>query len=77
MTTISELKNTYDRSTMKNNTFEKYIKKNAVQSYEDDCLCFEFSDGTYLTCDSLDPFKLSFAEVISPDMSLVFNLKQF
>lgn len=66
----------YNSSTLKNNRFEKAVRSLARDSYTDGSnTTYCFDDGYTLDCDSLDPFRLHYATLVSGDLSLVLELK--
>ncbi len=73
--TITNLEQTWGYSTLNTNYFAAFVKKHAVRSYKDgSALCFDFADGSSLSCDSLDPFSCKYAVYVSDDLQLVCNL---
>lgn len=75
--TINTLTNAYECSTLSNNLFESAVKSLAVSSTKDGAnTTFFFADGTTLDCDSLNPFALNYATIVSSDLSLVKELRK-
>jgi len=69
---LSRLEDAWGFSTLSTNYFSAFVKKYAVNSYKDgSTLCFDFADGSSLSCDSLDPFSCKYATYISADLRLV------
>ena len=72
---LSNLEQTWGCSTINTNYFSAFVKKYAVNSYKDgSSLCFDFADGSSLSCESLDPFSCKYAVYVSADLSLVLDL---
>lgn len=72
---LSNLEQTWGCSTLSTNYFSAFVKKHAVNSYKDgSSLCFDFADGSSLSCESLDPFNCKYAVYVSADLSLVRDL---
>ena len=72
---INKLINAYECSTFNNNLFAPAVKSLAVSSSKDGAnTTYYFADGSTLDCDSLNPFELNYATIVSADLSLVKEL---